>query len=150
MSARKQAPERELTLSRRRFLTLVTHGGWLAAAGLFLYQIGRFLGAEGLETGRSPLVSAGSLADYPPETTTYVPAAQAWVHHGADELVALDAACPHLGCLVQEKKAGSGFHCACHGSEFAVSGALERGPAERPLRRLDIETQADNTVIIHT
>ncbi|MCB8969079.1 MAG: Rieske 2Fe-2S domain-containing protein, partial [Ardenticatenaceae bacterium] len=43
-----------------------------------------------------------------------------------------------------------GFRCPCHGSEFGVDGELERGPAERPLRQLDIQTQSDNTVTIRT
>lgn len=150
MSDMKQTPDLENTISRRRFLTLVVHGGWLAAVGVLVYQIGRFLGAEGLETGPSPLVTAGWLTDFPPETTIYVPEARAWVHHGPDELTALDAVCPHLGCLVQQKGANSGFRCPCHGSEFGVEGELERGPAERPLRQLDVQTQADNTVTIRT
>jgi len=150
MSHVKQTPDQENSVSRRRFLTLVVHGGWLAAMGALVYQIGRFLGAEGLETGPSPLVTAGILADYPPETTTYVPEARAWVQRSANELTALDAVCPHLGCLVQQKEAGSGFRCPCHGSEFGEDGELERGPAERPLRQLDIQTQADDTVTIRT
>jgi nitrite reductase/ring-hydroxylating ferredoxin subunit len=150
MSDVKQTPELANTISRRRFLALVTHGGWLVAMGALMYQIGRFLGAQGLETGPSPIVPAGLLEDFPLETTTYVPAARAWVHHGADKLVALDAVCPHLGCLVQQKGADSGFRCPCHGSEFGVDGQLERGPAEQPLHQLDIQTHADNTVTIHT
>ncbi|MFZ0546702.1 MAG: Rieske (2Fe-2S) protein [Candidatus Promineifilaceae bacterium] len=146
----KQPSYLENAISRRRFLTLVVHSGWLAAVGVVVYQIGRFLGAKGLETGPSPLVTAGTLADFPPETTTYVPEARAWVQHRAAELTALDAVCPHLGCLVQQKEAGSGFRCPCHGSEFGVDGELERGPAERPLRQLDIQTQPDDTVTIHT
>ena len=146
----KQPPDQETEVSRRRFLTLVVHGGWLAAMGGLVYQIGRFLGAEGLESGPSPLVAAGTLADFPPETTTYVPEARAWVHHEAETLTALDAVCPHLGCLVQQKEGGSGFRCPCHGSEFGVAGELERGPAERPLRQLDIQTQSDETVTIRT
>ncbi|MFQ5434713.1 MAG: ubiquinol-cytochrome c reductase iron-sulfur subunit [Anaerolineae bacterium] len=138
-------------VSRRHFLALVTHGGWLAAMGVLVYQIGRFLGAHGLETGPSPVVAAGSLGDFPPETTTYVPEARAWVHNDGGELAALDAVCPHLGCLVRQKDTPDiGFHCPCHGSEFGPDGELERGPAERPLRQLDIQARPDNTVLIRT
>ena len=139
------------SMTRRRFLALVTHGGWLAAMGILVYQIGRFLGARGLETGPSPIVAAGSLEDYPPETTTYVPQARAWVHNDGGDLAALDAVCPHLGCLVRQKESGdSGYRCPCHGSEFGPDGELERGQAERPLRPLDIQTTDDNTVIIRS
>lgn len=150
MSGAKQTPDLDNTVSRRRFLALVTHGGWLAAMGGIVYQIGRFLGAEGLETGPAPLVTVGTLADFPPETTTYVSTARAWVHRGTDELVALDAVCPHLGCLVQQKGSDNGFRCPCHGSEFGINGDLERGPAQRPLRQLDIQILSDNTITINT
>ncbi len=136
-------------ISRRRFLALVTHGGWLAAMGGLAYQIGRFLGGRGLETGPSPVVAAGTLDDFLPETTTYVPEARAWVHNNAGDLAALDAVCPHLGCLVRQKESGSGFHCPCHGSEFGPDGELERGPAQRPLRPLTVQTK-DNAVLIRT
>ena len=125
------------------------HGGWVAALGVLVYQIGRFLGAPGLETGPSPVVVAGKPADFPLGTTTYVPEARAWVHNDGGDLVALDAVCPHLGCLVRQKEtADTGFHCPCHGSEFGLNGELERGPAERPLRSLIIQIRPDDTVII--
>ncbi|MBK8987617.1 MAG: Rieske (2Fe-2S) protein [Chloroflexi bacterium] len=136
-------------LSRRRFLALLTHGGWMAALGVSLYQIGRFLDAEGLPNTPSLLVEAGKLADFPPGSTTYVAAARAWLRNDAGYLTALDAVCPHLGCLVQQKiTAVSGFQCPCHGSHFGAAGELEQGPAERPLRTLTVQTRPDDTVII--
>lgn len=149
MSQAKPSPEPINAVSRRRFLALLVHGGWAAALGVLVYQIGRFLGAEGLISGPSPLVAAGKLADFPPDSTTYVPEARAWVQHEAATFTALDAVCPHLGCLVQQKE-GGGFRCPCHGSEFGVAGELERGPAERPLRQLEIQTQPDDIVTIRT
>lgn len=134
--------------SRRRFLTLLTHGGWLTALGIVVYQMGRFLGTRGLTTGPSPLVRAGTRADFPPGTTTYVSEARAWVQNERGTLTALDAVCPHLGCLVQKREGVTGFHCPCHGSEFGPDGALEHGPAEHPLRPLNVQTTPDDTVII--
>ena len=91
------------------------------------------------------------LADFPPGSTTYVSAAQAWIVNVEGHLTALDAVCTHLGCLVQEREtAVSGFHCPCHGSEFGADGDVERGPAARPLRSLLIEVTPDDRVIIHT
>lgn len=150
MSQAQPPTEPTSDVTRRRFLALLVHGGWAAALGVLIYQIGRFLGAEGLISGPSPLVAAGKLADFPPDSTTYVPEARAWVQHETATLTALDAVCPHLGCLVQQKEGGSGFRCPCHGSEFGVNGELERGPAERPLRQLEIQTQPDDTVTIRT
>ena len=71
------------------------------------------------------------------------------MHNDGGELAALDAVCPHLGCLVRQKEAGgSGFRCPCHGSEFGPDGELERGPADRPLRPLDIQTTNNNVIVI--
>ncbi len=124
--------------------------GWRRWGGL-VYQIGRFLGGRGLEAGPSPVVAAGLMADFPLETTTYVPEARAWVHNNSGELVALDAVCPHLGCLVRQKEPSrAGFYCPCHGSEFGPNGELERGPAQRPLRQLAIQTRSDDTILIRT
>ena len=140
-------------LSRRRFLALLTHGGWVAAMGVLLYQVGRFLRAEGLPSGPSPVVVAGKVTDFPPGAAVYVAEARAWVRHEAQEvgvLTALDAVCPHLGCLVQQAEGASGFQCPCHGSRFTADGALEGGPAERPLRPLTVRIIADDTVTIIT
>ena len=140
-------------LSRRRFLLLLTHGGWVAAMGVLLYQVGRFLRAEGLPSGPSPVVVAGKLADFPPGSTTYVSEARAWVRHEAEAagvLTAVDAVCPHMGCLVQPAGGSPGFQCPCHGSQFAADGALAGGPAERPLRPLTVRIVAGDTVTILT
>jgi len=136
--------------SRRRFLALLTHGGWVAAMGVLVYQMGRFLGARGLQTSPAPLVEAGMVSDFPPGSTTYIGAARAWLVNDGERLTALDAVCTHLGCLVQEREtAVSGFHCPCHGSEFGADGEVERGPAAWPLRSLFIEVTPDDRVIIH-
>jgi Rieske Fe-S protein len=142
-------------LSRRRFLALLTHSGWVAAMGVLLYQVGRFLRADGLPSGPSPVVVAGKLPDFPPGSMTYVSEARAWVRHEAHEagiLTAVEAICPHMGCLVQRADGDGtpGFQCPCHGSKFAVDGTLEGGPAERPLRPLTVRIVGDDTVTIIT
>lgn len=141
----------ESNLSRRRFLSLLTHGGWVAAMGVLVYQMSRFMGARDRQSIPTPLVIAGTLADFPPGSTTYVSEARAWVENHQGNLTALDAVCTHLGCLVQAKQtAVPGFQCPCHGSEFGEDGEVEKGPAERPLRPLHIEVTSDNRVVIRT
>ncbi|HWH01245.1 MAG TPA: FAD-dependent oxidoreductase [Pilimelia sp.] len=50
---------------------------------------------------------------------------------------ALSARCTHLGCLVHFNDAETAWECPCHGSRFAVDGAVLQGPANRPLERRD-------------
>jgi Rieske Fe-S protein len=53
--------------------------------------------------------------------------------HGLDRFVALSPICTHRGCTVDAQ--GEHLVCPCHGSTYDRSGAVLRGPAERPLRR---------------
>ncbi|GAA3981568.1 Rieske (2Fe-2S) protein [Streptomyces marokkonensis] len=49
------------------------------------------------------------------------------------EFKAFSAVCTHQNCLVSDVRDGS-IDCACHGSRFSITdGAVEQGPATRPL-----------------
>ncbi|WP_041294774.1 Rieske 2Fe-2S domain-containing protein [Isoptericola variabilis] len=50
-------------------------------------------------------------------------------------LTAVSARCTHLGCLVHFNDAETAWECPCHGSRFAVDGAVLQGPANSPLER---------------
>jgi Rieske Fe-S protein len=54
--------------------------------------------------------------------------------HGA--LRALAITCPHLGCSYAFDDGKRHFVCPCHGSEFALDGAVLHGPATNPLSHL--------------
>jgi Rieske Fe-S protein len=64
----------------------------------------------------------------------------------AGELIALSPICTHLGCVVGVQ--GTALVCPCHGSTYARSGAVVRGPAERALRRFPAEVEPDGTLVI--
>jgi Rieske Fe-S protein len=51
-------------------------------------------------------------------------------------LRALAITCPHLGCSYAYDNGKKHFVCPCHGSEFALDGALLHGPATSPLSHL--------------
>jgi glycine/D-amino acid oxidase-like deaminating enzyme/nitrite reductase/ring-hydroxylating ferredoxin subunit len=50
-----------------------------------------------------------------------------------NELHAVSAVCPHLGCIVAFNAVESSWDCPCHGSRFGVTGELMSGPAARGL-----------------
>lgn len=47
--------------------------------------------------------------------------------------VALSATCTHVGCLLDYDKSPPHLHCACHGANFALDGAVLNGPTTVPL-----------------
>merc|ERR1711920_262104 len=49
------------------------------------------------------------------------------------ESYGLNAVCTHLGCVVPWSAAQNKFMCPCHGSQYAPTGAVVRGPAPLPL-----------------
>src|SRR5258708_9897014 len=55
-------------------------------------------------------------------------------------LRALAITCPHLGCSYAYDDGKRHFVCPCHGSEFALDGALLHGPATSPLSHLTWST----------
>lgn len=59
---------------------------------------------------------------------------------------AVSTVCTHLGCIV--KREGGAFSCPCHGSRFALDGAVEKGPAPKPLPWLAVTAQADGSVLV--
>jgi 3-phenylpropionate/trans-cinnamate dioxygenase ferredoxin subunit len=65
------------------------------------------------------------------------------VARAAGGLYAFDDTCPHMGCsLANGELQGTTVTCACHGSQFDVtSGAVLRGPAQRPVRSHTLEVQ---------
>lgn len=59
-----------------------------------------------------------------------------------DEFVALKRACTHEGTDVNYQPSKQNFRCPNHGSEFSKSGAVQIGPATRPLTMYNTELTA--------
>ncbi len=52
-----------------------------------------------------------------------------------DEVVAINATCTHLGCIVTWKEDQNIFQCPCHDALYDPEGQVISGPPPRPLRR---------------
>ena len=64
-------------------------------------------------------------------------------------LYAFDDTCTHMGCsLAKGKLDGTTVTCPCHGSQFDVtSGAVLRGPAQRPVRSRLVQVEGDDLLV---
>ena len=81
-------------------------------------------------------------------TRTYLMQIPALLIRDQQGYTALSLVCTHLGCTVEQSP--EGFACPCHGSRYDDQGAVERGPATAPLRRLRTEISTDGKLIVHT
>ena len=114
----------------------------LAAGGVL-----RFLDYEG-EPPAKKQFDLGPPSKYAQDSRTVFPDVPALLIHAKGQFVALSLVCTHLGCTVDESP--DGFACPCHGSHYDAHGAVLRGPAAQPLRRLRLETDATGNLILHT
>jgi len=70
---------------------------------------------------------------------------------GKLEEYGLNAVCTHLGCVVPWSAANNKFMCPCHGSQYAPTGAVVRGPAPLPLALAHIEIEeSQGTILFNT
>jgi len=53
---------------------------------------------------------------------------------GTERVMAMSAACTHMGCIVQWQDSDRKFHCPCHGGLFTEYGNVDKGAA--PVRYL--------------
>ncbi len=67
------------------------------------------------------------------------------VSNADGHLYAFDDTCTHAGCsLANGELEGTMVTCACHGSQFDVTtGAVLRGPAQRPVRSRAVQAEGD-------
>ncbi|MEX1245620.1 MAG: Rieske 2Fe-2S domain-containing protein [Thermoanaerobaculia bacterium] len=57
-------------------------------------------------------------------------------------LHAMSSVCPHRGCDVEWNGDEKAWDCPCHGSRFALDGAVLRGPAMQPLLPVEVPEEA--------
>ena len=68
------------------------------------------------------------------------------VFRDPEGVYAISLVCTHLGCIV--KPSATGFDCPCHGSRFAVDGAVTKGPAPKALPWLSVSAVGGDTFLI--
>lgn len=120
----------------------------LATAGLLLLNgVRRFLGYQ--ETGGRPVrVVLEKPGSYAPDSIIAVPEVGCWLVRDASGFYAMSRVCPHLGCLVRMEE--TTFTCPCHGSKFSTDGAVVFGPADQPLKQVQVGQSSDGRLVVDT
>jgi len=145
------AAEGELVpdMQRRTIMNLVLLGGagvpvlWLAGGFIyFLIPPGGGGGGAGLvakDALGNDVTAAEWISKYPYPARSLVQGLKGDAHYlivKEDKTIedyALNAVCTHLGCVVPWNRAQNKYMCPCHGSQYAPTGAVVRGPAPLPL-----------------
>ena len=59
------------------------------------------------------------------------------------QLLAFDAVCPHLGCIVRWNASRGAIECPCHGGVFDLQGAVAAGPPPASLDQVSLRIQEE-------
>lgn len=66
-----------------------------------------------------------------------------------DEVIAINATCTHLGCIVTWKEDQKIFQCPCHNGRYDVDGKVISGPPPAPLKRHKTKVE-DGRILLST
>lgn len=117
--------------SRRTFITTLA---LLLASGGLLF---RYLTPR-MPARRRILVTAAA-ADVPVNGALVFRSERLALMRGGKGFYALSLVCTHLGCTVTVTD--TELSCPCHGSLFDQNGTVVKGPADKPLGRLELVEQ---------
>lgn len=138
---------------RRRALAVLVGAGSAAYAGALALPAVRFLTPLETSDGNASFVRVArldALDDGVPlrvrvrgdrrdafTVTRELTLGSVWLRRAGNEVTAMSAECPHLGCAVALADDHKSFGCPCHTSRFSLAGAAESGPSPRAMDRLE-------------
>jgi cytochrome b6-f complex iron-sulfur subunit len=136
------------TPSRRDFLKILTNFLFGLAGLLGLGGLARFLSYQP-DPGSPTEFDLGGATNFPLGSRTILLDIPAVIYNNNGALIAYSLTCTHLGCTI-EPDGEEDFACPCHGSRYAKDGSILKGPANKPLRQLRLETLEDHTLRLYT
>lgn len=150
-SAPWDPPAKPPTEERRGALRMLVTLGGLAYTGALVVPAASFVAAAAESKGAAGerWFRVGRLADLPEgqarrwmvvgderdafTVTRNQMLGSVWVMRKGNDVQALSATCPHLGCSVDLSADKKSFGCPCHASKFDLTGAPEAGPSPRAM-----------------
>ena len=138
-------------MNRRSFFSWGAAGfaSLWAAVGVSLAAVVRFLTPSVFyEPPQS--FKIGDPADFPFGPPTFLAEEKIYVFRDREKgFATASAVCTHLGCTVNYFQSDGRFHCPCHGSVFSPEGAVEHGPAPKPLQWLEVTLTRDGQLRVN-
>jgi cytochrome b6-f complex iron-sulfur subunit len=146
------------SLSRRQLLNFVTGAAVAATAGATLYPAAKFFtppqesGAGGAILAKDKLgnpIPASQILAEPPGTRALIaglagePTYLTLQEDGTLHPWGIVDNCTHLGCTFPWNGMAQQFQCPCHGSRYDAKGNVVRGPANRPLKLVQVAVKDD-------
>jgi len=136
---------------RRSFLNVLLGSSFLVFVAGTIYPVLRFLwpsqAAVG-STGESVVtLSLDDLTMGSAKVIRYKNTPTIVIRQQPGDVVALSAACTHLGCLVKWDEAKSMVVCPCHAAFFDLHGNVLAGPAPAPLPSIPARIVGDKILI---
>jgi len=137
-------------MKRRSFINIFLGGSVLVAAGGAMSTLLAYLWPPNeLTRGDSSKQMTIPLADLPVNESKKIPfkGKPFIVIRAESGVVALSAACTHLGCLVNWDKDKKELICPCHSAKFDLRGNVIGGPAPSPLESAPVKISGDTIII---
>lgn len=146
---------------RRRFLSSITTG-ILTAIGGVLGVLGGGAVLSSTVRRQEDWLTASALHDLPDNEPTPVTLSVMrldgfreslerrtifLVKTGESDVVAFNATCTHLGCLVAWDAQGQVFRCPCHGGVFDRTGAVMEGPPPEGLATVATRVEGNRVMV---
>lgn len=141
---------------RRRFLqrclgwllglvSFITLGGIASVFGSVVYPPKRSIEGK-VKLGWLKIGSAKELKEKKPVLVEYGED-KVYLVKIKEEILALNGACTHLGCLVIWNEKENKYLCPCHAGAFAIDGRRLYGPPPRDLDRFKVKIEGDDLLV---
>jgi len=139
-------PEEKNAVSRRDFFNEIA-GGALTIAGIGAAVVTVKYASPNVLFEPPTTFRAGKPDDFI-DPVTYLPDQQVYIVRTDKGMWAMSAVCTHLGCITQWKAESDQIACPCHGSKFQATGAVQAGPAPRPLPHFSLVLGEDGILVV--